>query len=93
MSFTPEDERGPRDANPIERVVHWCDVVIRLAERNADLYLAGDLTARFALYHAMGLVADSCQSHPGTRHGGYGECQLDRVVQYANVPCTPPSLS
>ena len=64
MSFSPEDERGPRDANPIERVAHWCDVVIRLAERNADLYLAGDLTARFALYHAMALAALATSSIP-----------------------------
>ena len=62
MSFTPEDEHGPVEASPLGRVVHWCNVVNRLAERNADAYLAGDLTARFALYHAMGLVADAAKS-------------------------------
>ena len=62
MSFTPEDERGPTEESPLGRVAHWCGVVIRLTERNADLYLAGDLTARFALYHAMGLVADAAKA-------------------------------
>jgi uncharacterized protein with HEPN domain len=61
MSFTPEDEHGPVEASPLRRVVHWCNVVIRLTERNADQYLSGDLTARFALYHAMGLVADAAR--------------------------------
>lgn len=54
MSYTPADEHGPTDQSPLGRVEHWCHVVIELTERNADLYLAGDLTARFALYHAMG---------------------------------------
>ena len=62
MSFTPEDEHGPLDETPLGRVVHWCTIVIKLTERNADLYLAGDLTARFALYHAMGLVADAAKA-------------------------------
>lgn len=62
MSFTPEDEHGPLDGTPLGRVVHWCTVVIKLTERSADLYLAGDLTARFALYHAMGLVADAAKA-------------------------------
>ena len=62
MSFTPEDEHGPLEVSPLGRVVHWRNVVNRLAERNADAYLAGDLTARFALYHAMGLVADSAKA-------------------------------
>ena len=62
MSFTPEDEHGPLDETPLGRVAHWCTVVIKLTERNADLYLAGDLTARFALYHAMGLVADAAKA-------------------------------
>ena len=62
MSFTPEDEHGSLEVSPLGRVVHWCNVVNRLAERNADAYLAGDLTAGFALYHAMGLVADAAKS-------------------------------
>ena len=64
MSFTPEDEHGPTQANPLGRVAHWCDVVSKLTELNGDLYLAGDLTARFALYHAMGLVADAARAIP-----------------------------
>lgn len=64
MSFTPEDERGPTQASPLGRVAHWCDVVIRLTELNADLYLNGNLTARFALYHAMGLAADAAKAIP-----------------------------
>ncbi len=62
MLFTPEDERGPLDETPLGRVAHWCAVVVKLTERNADLYLAGDLTARFALYHAIGLVADAAKA-------------------------------
>ena len=62
MSFTPEDEHGPLDETPLGRVVHWCTVVIKLTEHNAGLYLSGDLTARFALYHAMGLVADAAKA-------------------------------
>ena len=62
MLFTPADEHGPTDQSPLARVAHWCNVVIELTERNADLYLAGDLTARFALYHAMGLLADAARA-------------------------------
>ena len=62
MSFTRADERVPPQASPPERVVHWCDVVIRLTELNDDLYLNGDLTVRFALYHAMGLIGDSAKA-------------------------------
>ena len=62
MSFTPEDEHGPLDEMPLGRAVHWCTVVIKLTEHNASLYLAVDLTARFALYHAMGLVADAAKA-------------------------------
>ena len=62
MSFTPGDEHGPVEASPLERVVHWCNVVIRLTQRNTEAYLSGDLTARFALYHAMGLVADAAKA-------------------------------
>ena len=62
MLFTPDDERGPAEESPLGRVVHWCNVVISLAGRNGDGYLSGDLTARFALYHAMGLVADAAKA-------------------------------
>ena len=64
MSFIPDDEHGPIGESPLRRVAHWCGVVIKLTERNADLYLSGDLTARFALYHAMGLVADAAKAIP-----------------------------
>ena len=62
MSFTPEDERGPVEASPLECVVHWCNVVVKLTVLSADSYFAGDLTVRFALYHAMGLVADAAKA-------------------------------
>lgn len=62
MSFTPEDERGPVEASPLERVVHWCNVVVKPTVLIADSYFAGDLTVRFALYHAMGLVADAAKA-------------------------------
>ena len=62
MLFTPGDELGPVEEAPLRRVAHWCNIVIGLTERNAVQYLAGDLTARFALYHAMGLVADAAKA-------------------------------
>ena len=58
MSFTPQNDRGPLPVDRISLLEHWCEVVGWMCREYADDYAAGDLRTRWAMYHALGLVAD-----------------------------------
>ena len=64
MSFTPLDDLGPRPDDRVRLVAHWCQVVAWLCRQYPDEYAAGDLQARWALYHTVALVADTSKGLP-----------------------------
>lgn len=57
--FTQQDELGPERHDHAHRVEHWRRVVIRLSRHYQSDYMNGDLRTRFAIYHAIGLIADA----------------------------------
>ena len=67
-SSTQPSELGPEPNDHIRRVEHWCEVVIWLSRNHRGDYLDGDLRSRFAMYHAIGLLADAARGlRPETR--------------------------
>ncbi len=58
MLSTPPDERGPDNADRLLQLNHWCEVIAWLRRNYADDYQGGDLRTRFAVYHAVCLLAD-----------------------------------
>ena len=60
-SSTQPSELGPEPHDHLRRVEHWCEVVIWLSENHRRDYLEGELRSRFAVYHAIGLLADAAR--------------------------------
>ena len=58
MLSTPPDELGPDNADRLLQMNHWCEVIAWLRRNYADDYRDGDLRTRFAVYHAVCLLAD-----------------------------------
>lgn len=61
MSFMPEDERGPKPDDRIRLVEFWCETVGWLCQQYSTEYADGDLRTRWAIYHVMGLIADTAK--------------------------------
>ncbi len=49
---------------------HWCEVVIWLSRNHRRYFLDGDLRSRFAVYHAIGLLADAARGLPSEIRDG-----------------------
>ena len=60
-SSTQPSESGPEPDDHLRRVEHWCEVVIWLSESHQHDYMDGELRTRFAVYHAIGLLADAAR--------------------------------
>ena len=60
-SSTQPSELGPEPSDHLGRVEHWCEVVIWLSQHHQRAYLDGELRSRFAIYHAIGLIADAAR--------------------------------
>lgn len=58
MLSTAPEALGPDDSDRIQQMLHWCEVIRWMGQNYADEYLAGDLRTSFAIYHAIGLLAD-----------------------------------
>lgn len=58
MLSTPPDERGPDNTDRLLQMNHWCEVIAWLQRNYAYDYQEGDLRTRFAIYHAVCLLAD-----------------------------------
>lgn len=61
MSFIPQNDRGPLPDDRISLLEHWCEVVGWMCREYADDYAAGEFRTRWAMYHTLGLVADSAK--------------------------------
>ena len=61
MLFTPLDELGPRPGDRFRLVEYWCEVVIWLCQEYPVEYANGDVRTRWAIYHTMGLIADTAK--------------------------------
>ena len=61
MLSIPEDERGPKPDDRIRLVQFWCETVSWLCQQYSTEYADGDFRTRWAVYHVMGLIADTAK--------------------------------
>ena len=61
MLSTPQNELGPRPDDRFRLVEFWCEALDWLCKQYPDEYANGDLRTRWAIYHVMGLIADTAK--------------------------------
>ena len=93
MLSIPPSERGPDETDRLTQLNHWCEVIAWLRQNYADDFRDGDFRTRFAVYHAVCLLADTVrqtrQSDPALLRSMTGvdwNELIDMRVILAHVP-------
>ena len=61
MLSMPPDELGPQPDDRFRLVEYWCEAIGWLCQQYAGEYADGDLRTRWAVYHVIGLIADTAK--------------------------------
>ena len=61
MLSTPPNDHGPRPDDRFRLAEFWCETVGWLCQEYPTAYAVGDLRTRWAIYHVMGLIADTAK--------------------------------